>query len=139
MAFAFGTGRARHWPPWARGATASIAGLRDFAQPGALDEREAACLRGAQAAILMRYTSAIIAANLLNGVVLVGALSFRAPTPAPTLWFAALRHLSDVPGTAAVAQPLQVIAEAGEPRRHRQSDPCRHARRDLERRSRSLF
>ena len=90
MAFAFGTGRARHWPPWVRGAIASIASLRSFARPGALDERDAACLRGAQAAILMRYTTAIIAANLLNGVVLVLALSFRAPNATPTLWFAVL-------------------------------------------------
>ncbi len=38
----------------------------------------------------MRYTPAIIAANLLNGVVLVSALSFRPPTAAPTVWLAVL-------------------------------------------------
>ena len=38
----------------------------------------------------MRYTPAIIAANLLNGVVLVAALSFRQPTAAPYVWLAVL-------------------------------------------------
>src|SRR5271167_4965203 len=61
--FAIGTGRARRWPPRVRGAIASIASLRNLARPGALDERDAACLRGAQAAMLMRYTAAIIGAN----------------------------------------------------------------------------
>ncbi len=55
-----------------------------------MNERDAACLRGAQAAILMRYTTTIIAANLLNGVVLVTALSFRPKTAAPYVWFAVL-------------------------------------------------
>lgn len=38
----------------------------------------------------MRYTPAIIAANLLNGVVLVTALSFRPPAAAPYVWLAIL-------------------------------------------------
>src|SRR5271166_1269527 len=97
-----GKGRARHRAfartpvsrraisPRVRDAVSSIAGLRNLAQPGALDERDAACLRGAQAAVLMRYTPAILAANLLNGLVLVAALSFRPPNAAPYVWLGIL-------------------------------------------------
>ena len=38
----------------------------------------------------MRYTPAILAANLLNGLVLVAALSFRPPNAAPYVWLGIL-------------------------------------------------
>ena len=91
-----------------------------------LDERDSACLRGAQAAVLMRYTPAIIAANLLNGAVLVTALSFRPPAAAPYVWLAVLtlylallgrrhfhRRSRSAPKRASRALIMRAIAYAG--------------------------
>ena len=90
MAFAAGDGRAKDGSPRLREAIPLIARLRNLGEPGGIDEREAAFLRGAQAAVLMRYTTGVIAANLLNGLVLAAALSFRPAGPAPYVWLTVL-------------------------------------------------
>ena len=90
VALAADKGPAGYRPPWLRNATASFAGLRSRAQSGAIDEREAAVLRGAQAAILMRYTTTLVAGNLLNGVVVVAALSLGPRAAAAYVWVAFL-------------------------------------------------
>jgi diguanylate cyclase (GGDEF)-like protein len=90
VAFAVEADRAKDGPPERREAIAPVAWLRKLGEPEGIDQHEAACLRGAQAAVLMRYTTGIIAANLLNGLVLAAALSFRPPGPAPYVWLAVL-------------------------------------------------
>ena len=74
----------------------------------------------------MRYTAAIIAANLLNGIVLLCALSFRPPTAAPYVWFAILtlylgllgerrwrRRFKSLPKRASRAVIMRAIVYAG--------------------------
>ena len=113
-------------PPSIPRAIASVANLLNPAQACALDERDSACLRGAQAAVLMRYTPAIIAVNLLNGAVLVAALSFRPPAAAPYVWLAVLtlylallgrrhfrRRSRSAPKRASRALIVRAIAYAG--------------------------
>src|SRR5271166_3036464 len=113
-------------PPSIPLAITSVANLLNPAQACALDERDSACLRGAQAAVLMRYTPAIIAANLLNGAVLVTALSFRPPAAAPYVWLAVLtlylallgrrhfhRRSRSAPKRASRALIMRAIAYAG--------------------------
>jgi diguanylate cyclase len=118
--------RASRLAPWLRTAASSLAFLRSLPQPAAIDESEAGPLRGAQIAVLMRYTPAVLAANLLNGVVLVAALSFRPPTAAPYLWLALLalyvllvgwrryrRRSRSLPTRASRALILKAIGYAG--------------------------
>jgi diguanylate cyclase (GGDEF)-like protein len=73
-----------------RRAVAALPGSRVFFQPQTLAEPDAARLRAAQVATIMRYSPVMIGANVINAVVLVAALSLRPPSLAPYVWIGVL-------------------------------------------------
>ena len=64
----------------------ALPGARAILRPRTLPEPDAARLRAAQVATIIRYSPVMIAANAINAVVLVAALSLRPPSPAPYIW-----------------------------------------------------
>ena len=64
--------------------------LRAFFHSERLTEHEAQRLRAAQLATILRYSPVMMVANAFNAVVLIAALSLRAPSPAPYLWMTIL-------------------------------------------------
>jgi diguanylate cyclase (GGDEF)-like protein len=88
----FGLDPARYgrWlrPIWRR--AAALRGSRYFPQRPILREDEAARLRAAQIASVVKHSPVLAAANALNATVLVAALSLREFSPTPYLWIGVL-------------------------------------------------
>ncbi|MFV0281048.1 MAG: putative bifunctional diguanylate cyclase/phosphodiesterase [Rhodoblastus sp.] len=58
--------------------------------PKGLDDTTAGRLRAAQIGVIARYTSLLLAVNLINGLVLVLSLDIASEPPSTFLWFACL-------------------------------------------------
>jgi diguanylate cyclase len=69
---------------------ATLSGTRDFPQRLTLREDEAARLRAAQIASIVRHSPVLVAATAFNATVLVAALSFRDFSATPYLWIGVL-------------------------------------------------
>lgn len=78
------------WLDGLRRAAAATPGLRAFLLPRGLTEVDAGRLRAAQIANLVRYSTVVLAANALNALILVVALSLRPFSPTPYIWIGAL-------------------------------------------------